>query len=94
MDGVGAVTGKAGSSCSDSNYSIHGIGTNAIEGMWFPGNDREFKRGEVISFHPAVLFPDPEVARPISFLGMTDNILVTDQGGVRLTYESDHIVQF
>jgi Xaa-Pro aminopeptidase len=93
MESVGRILKKAGYSYSDSNYSIHGIGSDAIEGMWYPGNDRELKAGEVLSFHPAVIFPDPEEARQLSFLGMTDNVLVTDKGGLRLTYESDRIIE-
>jgi Xaa-Pro aminopeptidase len=93
MQAVGRILRKAGYSYSDSNYSIHGIGADAIEGMWYPGNDRELKANEVLSFHPAVLFPDPEEARRLSFLGMTDNVLVTAGGGVRLTYKSDRIIE-
>jgi Xaa-Pro aminopeptidase len=93
MQAVGHVLKKAGYSYSDTNYSIHGIGADAIEGMWYPGNDRELKANEVLSFHPAILFPDPEEARQLSFLGMTDNVLVTDGGGVRLTYETDRIIE-
>ena len=92
MDTVGRILEKSGYNYNDSLYSIHGIGTDAIEGMWFPGNDRELKAGEVLSFHPAVVITDPAEARRLSFLGMTDNILVTDRGGVRLTYDTDQII--
>jgi Xaa-Pro aminopeptidase len=93
MEAVGRILKKAGYSYSESNYSIHGIGSDAIEGMWYPGNDRELKAGEVLSFHPAVVFPNSDEARELSFLGMTDNVLVTDRGGMRLTYEGDQIIE-
>ena len=92
MDSVDLVLRRAGYGYSDSMYSIHGIGTDAIEGMWFPGNDREFRAGEVLSFHPAVIFADSAEARKQSFLGMTDNVLVTETGGERLTYATDRII--
>lgn len=93
MAAVNKVVEKSGYSCSETNYSIHGIGADAIEGMWYPGNDRELKAGEVLSFHPAVMIPDPEEAKRLSFLGMTDNVLVTEAGGQRLTYQEDRIVE-
>ena len=93
MAAVDKVIEKSGYSSSDTNYSIHGIGADAIEGMWYPGNDRELKAGEVLSFHPSVMIPDPEAARRLSFLGMTDNVLVTEEGGRRLTYAEDRIVE-
>jgi Xaa-Pro aminopeptidase len=76
---------------SPSNYSLHGIGADAIEGMWYPGNDKPLLAGEVVSFHPSLVFDDPKKAERISFLGMTDNVLVTPEGGQRLTYDSDAI---
>jgi Xaa-Pro aminopeptidase len=93
MAAAGGVIEKSGYSYSDTNYSIHGIGADAIEGMWYPGNDRELKAGEVLSFHPAVMISDPDEAKQLSFLGMTDNVLVTEEGGVRLTYDADRIIE-
>ncbi len=76
---------------SPSNYSLHGIGADAIEGMWAPGNDKPLLAGEVVSFHPSLTFDDPGMAERLSFIGMTDNVLVTPQGGVRLTYQTDEL---
>jgi Xaa-Pro aminopeptidase len=76
---------------SPSNYSLHGIGSDAIEGMWYPGNDKPLLEGEVVSFHPSLVFSDPAEAERLSFLGMTDNILVTANGGERLTFPRDDI---
>ena len=80
-----------GLSLSPSNFSLHGIGADAIEGMWFPGNDKSLLEGEVVSFHPSLVFADSKKAERLSFLGMTDNILITREGGQRLTYETDKI---
>jgi len=76
---------------SPSNYSLHGIGADAIEGMWAPGNDKPLLAGEVVSFHPSLTFDDPGMAERLSFIGMTDNVVVTPQGGVRLTYQTDEL---
>jgi Xaa-Pro aminopeptidase len=93
MTAVAKVLKPEGHGLSDILYSMHGIGTDAIEGLWFPGNDQELLDGEVLSFHPSVVIADQAMARRVSFLGMTDNVLVTHAGGVRLTYASDSIVE-
>ncbi|MFO1060684.1 MAG: M24 family metallopeptidase, partial [Dongiaceae bacterium] len=90
---VAVVLRRAGYGLSDGHFSLHGIGTDAIEGIWAPGNDGELLDGEVVSFHPSVTFTDEAEARQIRFIGMTDNVLVTPQGGVRLTYDTDRIVE-
>jgi Xaa-Pro aminopeptidase len=86
------VLTQAGYDLSNGGYSIHGIGVDAIEGMWIPGNDRALKENEVVSLHPGVTFPTEEEALRLRFIGTTDNVLVTKDGGVRLTYPSDQIV--
>jgi Xaa-Pro aminopeptidase len=86
------VLTQAGYGLSDGGYSIHGIGVDAIEGMWIPGNDRVLEENEVVSLHPGVIFPNEEEALRLRFIGTTDNVLVTKDGGVRLTYPSDQIV--
>jgi Xaa-Pro aminopeptidase len=93
MAAVAKVVKREGHTLNDVQYSIHGIGTDAIEGVWFPGNDHELLDGEVLSFHPSVVIADEPAARRVGFLGMTDNVLVTPGGGVRLTYASDSIVE-
>src|SRR5262249_10552104 len=90
---VAEILGRHSYGLSDAHYSIHGIGLDAIEGMWAPGNDRVLFENEVISFHPAITFPSEEEAQRLRFVGMTDNVLVTASGGERLTYDHDHIVQ-
>jgi Xaa-Pro aminopeptidase len=88
---VADIVAPHGYGISPSNYSIHGIGADAIEGIWFPGNDKPLLEGEVVSFHPSLTFDDPGKAERLSFLGMTDNVLVTSEGGVRLTYSTDEV---
>ena len=48
-----------------SMYSIHGIGTDAIQGVWVPGNDRVLKENEVVNIHPVVHFEDHAEAREV-----------------------------
>lgn len=89
LEAVTNIVKPYGCGISPSNYSIHGIGSDAIEGMWYPGNDKPLLEGEVVSFHPSLTFEDTQKAERLSFLGMTDNVLVTPNGGVRLTYPAD-----
>jgi Xaa-Pro aminopeptidase len=70
-------------------YSIHGIGSDAIQGMWAPGNDRVLVENEVVNIHPFVSLPTPEQVRKFGALGITDNILVTPSGGQFLTHDAD-----
>lgn len=88
---IEAMLAKHGCSLSPSNFSLHGIGADAIEGIWYPGNDKTLVEGEVVSFHPSIVFEDAKKAERLSFLGMTDNVLITAEGGVRLTYDTDKI---
>ncbi len=90
-EAAGVLT-RAGYGLSEGGYSIHGIGADAIEGMWIPGNDRVLEENEVVSLHPGVTFANNEEAERLRFIGTTDNVLVTAAGGERLTYPSDRIV--
>lgn len=92
MAAAGDVLTRHGYDLSEGGYGIHGIGTDAIEGMWVPGNDRVLKENEVVSLHPGVTFATEEEARRLRFIGTTDNVLVTPSGGERMTYASDCIV--
>jgi Xaa-Pro aminopeptidase len=92
MAKIGAVIRKAGYDLSDASYSLHGIGADAIEGMWIPGNDRVLEENEVVSLHPSITFADEEEAQQLRFIGTTDNVLVTAGGGERLTYPADRII--
>ena len=56
----------------DAHYSIHGIGTDAIEGLWFPGNDHELVDREVLSFHPSVVITDDSAGGATSALHQYD----------------------
>ena len=83
---------QAGYGLSEAGYALHGIGADAIEGMWIPGNDRILKENEVVSLHPGITFASEQEARRLLFIGTTDNILVTPAGGERRTYPSDSII--
>jgi len=93
LDAVARVLRNHGYGLSDAHYSLHGIGLDAIEGMWAPGNERPLRENEVVSFHPAVTFSDENEALGLRFLGMTDNVLVTPSGGQRMTYDHDRMVE-
>lgn len=68
-------------------YSLHGIGTDAIQGVWVPGKDRVLKDTEVVNVHPTVSFVEREQKLALSWLGVTDNVLVTEDGGQLLTHD-------
>ena len=72
-----------------SMYSIHGIGSDAIYGVWVPGNDRVLVENEIGNIHPVVTFDDHAEAKKFAWLGITDNVLVTPEGGVFMTHEED-----
>jgi Xaa-Pro aminopeptidase len=92
---VDDVMRKGGFECRQTNttYSLHGIGTDAIEGFVFPDDDVTLAENEVVSYHPAIQFADESEALQLRFIGITDNILVTAAGGERLTYTSDVLVE-
>jgi Xaa-Pro aminopeptidase len=92
---VDGIVRTQGFECRSSNstYSLHGIGTDAIEGFVYPDDNVELLENEVVSYHPAIHFPDEEQARRLRFVGITDNVLVTSGGGERLTYTSDVFVE-
>lgn len=70
-------------------FSLHGIGTDAIQGVWVPGNNRVLKEDEVVNVHPTVQFPDDEQRRKFGWLGVTDNVRVTPEGGRFMTHAAD-----
>jgi Xaa-Pro aminopeptidase len=72
-----------------SMYHLHGISSDAIHGVWVPGNDRVLKETEIVNIHPVVMFEDHADAQKFAWLGITDNVLVTPQGGVYMTHEED-----
>jgi Xaa-Pro aminopeptidase len=70
-----------------SMFSLHGIGTDAIQGVWVPGKDRELREDEVVNIHPTVQFQSEEEAHKFGWLGITDNVLITTDGGTLLTHD-------
>lgn len=70
-------------------FSLHGIGSDAIQGVWVPGNDRVLKEDEVVNVHPTVQFPTVEQQRKFGWLGITDNVHVTPDGGRFMTHAQD-----
>lgn len=94
-DAIEAVMGQGGfelgwSDPSDTHhmYSLHGIGTDAIQGVWVPGKDRELRATEVVNLHPTLEFSHEDL-RKFGWLGITDNALVTDEGGELMTLQPD-----
>lgn len=70
-----------------SMFSLHGIGTDAIQGVWVPGNDRELKESEVVNIHPTVKFSSDEQAEKLAWVGVTENLLVTQGRAELLTHD-------
>ena len=70
-------------------FSLHGIGTDAIQGVWVPGRDRQLREDEVVNVHPTTEFSSEEEARKFSWLGITDNVHVTKDGGKFLTHDEN-----
>jgi Xaa-Pro aminopeptidase len=70
-------------------FSLHGIGSDAIQGVWVPGNDRVLKEDEVVNVHPTVQFPTDEQRRKFGWLGVTDNVRVTPDGGRFMTHDEN-----
>jgi Xaa-Pro aminopeptidase len=69
-------------------YSLHGIGTDAIQGVWVPGKDRHLRENEVVNLHPTLDFSHEDIEK-YGWLGMTDNALVTPEGGQLMTLQPD-----
>ncbi|WP_199254615.1 M24 family metallopeptidase [Mycolicibacterium mengxianglii] len=67
------------------SFHLHGIGTDAIQGVWVSGNDRLLIENEVVNIHPHRLFGTPEETAKFGLFGLTDNILVTPGGGRWMT---------
>ncbi|MDF2823018.1 MAG: Xaa-pro aminopeptidase [Mycobacterium sp.] len=67
------------------SFHLHGIGTDAIQGVWVSGNDRVLLENEVVNIHPHRLFRTQEETQKFGLFGLTDNILVTPHGGRWMT---------
>jgi Xaa-Pro aminopeptidase len=94
-DAIERVMGKSGfelgwSDPADTHhmYSLHGIGTDAIQGVWVPGKDRELLDTEVVNLHPTLEFSHEDL-RKYGWLGITDNAIVTADGGKLMTLQPD-----
>jgi Xaa-Pro aminopeptidase len=67
-------------------FSLHGIGTDAIQGVWVPGNDRVIAENEVVNIHPAIVFKANQHKQKFAWLGVTDNVMATPDGGRLMTH--------
>ena len=73
-------------------YTAHGIGLDSHEVPWVPGKDREMKTNMVINLHPQITFDDPAEGLAVGGICLSDNVRVTPEGGERLTYDYDDLV--
>lgn len=74
-----------GEAPSDSRrYTAHGIGLDAHEAPWFPGNDQELRAGMMMNLHPQVSVADPAARARLGGISISDNILITDAGSTRI----------
>jgi Xaa-Pro aminopeptidase len=76
---------------NDVRYSAHGIGIDSLEPPWAPGKERILREGMVLSLHPNVIVEEP-LASLVGAVSVGDNVLVTADGGRRLTYEREEWV--
>jgi Xaa-Pro aminopeptidase len=72
-------------------YSAHGIGIDSLEPPWVPGKHRQLREGMVLSLHPDARLDDATLARA-GLVSVGDNVLVTPDGGRRLTYDVEEWV--
>jgi Xaa-Pro aminopeptidase len=70
-------------------YTAHGIGIDSLEPPWVPGKDRTLEANMVINLHPAIRFDDPEEAKTLGGIVISDNVLVSKDGPRRLTDQED-----
>lgn len=72
-------------------YTAHGIGIDSLEPPWVPGKHRELRENMVISLHPDARLDQATLAR-MGLLSVGDNVLVTETGGRRLSYDTEEWV--
>ncbi|SEB54863.1 Xaa-Pro aminopeptidase [Paramicrobacterium humi] len=70
-------------------YSLHGIGSDAIQGVWTPGQDRGLAHNEMVNVHPVIVQQTPELVAKFDVFGVTDNVLVTPEGGKWATHDQN-----
>jgi Xaa-Pro aminopeptidase len=88
LDEEGYELGWSDPSDPHHMFSLHGIGTDAIQGVWVPGKDRVLHETEVVNVHPTLEFNEEDLKK-FGWLGTTDNVLITPDGGKLMTYQSD-----
>lgn len=71
------------------SYTAHGIGVDSLEPPWVPGKERIMQEGMMINLHPAIKFDDPETGAALGGISIADNVLVTADGGDRITDQVD-----
>lgn len=76
------------------SFHLHGIGTDAIQGVWVSGNDRVLRDNEVVNVHPHRIFRTPDETAKFGLFGLTDNILVTPSGGRWMTNDQKLVSAF
>ncbi len=70
------------------NYTAHGIGLDSLEPPWVPGKDRILEENMVINLHCGIRL-DPEEMLAVGGVTVSDNVLVTADGPVRMTDQHD-----
>jgi Xaa-Pro aminopeptidase len=66
-------------------YTAHGIGIDSLEPPWVPGKERVLAPGMVLSLHPDIVVSDERLRSQVGGITISDNILVTAGGPVRMT---------
>ena len=86
-DSVYAKHGQSGEGLTA--YTAHGIGVDSLEPPWVPGKDRVMEENMIINLHPSIKFADRDEGLALGGISIADNVLVTKDGGIRTTDETD-----
>jgi Xaa-Pro aminopeptidase len=70
-------------------YTAHGIGVDSLEPPWAPGKERVLRENMIINLHPGIVFGDPKEGLALGGISIADNVLVTADGGRRMTDQVD-----
>lgn len=73
-------------------YTAHGIGVDSLEPPWVPGKDRILAENMIVNLHPSIRLENPDDALAFGGVSLADNVLVTANGGVRMTDTVDEWV--
>lgn len=73
-------------------WSAHGIGLDVIERPIAPGLPESLAENMVLSLHPTIRLPDEAKPR-IGRIAISDNVVVTESGGRRLSDSADQWVE-